>query len=131
MLCQYVLIQHNINLYVMVLIHLKIKCDGKKSTFGFSRICFCFQYQYQLHDKFYHDFDIKISKWTFFSQKSKFMHDLVNSDSPGKSMDHQILQHICLMLTHFGIFDPLRVKLSTLPPLYFMFYYQIQFIFNF
>ena len=34
------------------------------------------------------------------------------------------------MLTHFGIFDPLRVKISTLPLLCFMFYYTMRFICN-
>ena len=34
------------------------------------------------------------------------------------------------ILTDFGNFDPLRVKISTLPPLCFIFYYQIIFICN-
>ena len=37
-----------------------------------------------------------------------------NSDPPGKFMDRQNV---------FGFFDPLRVKISTLAPLCFMFYY--------
>ena len=38
--------------------------------------------------------------------------------------------NLCDILTHFGIFDPLRVKISTLPTLCFMFYYHIRFICN-
>ena len=34
------------------------------------------------------------------------------------------------ILTDFGLFDPPRVKISTLAPLCFMFYYQIEFVFN-
>ena len=29
-----------------------------------------------------------------------------------------------LLLTHFGLYEPLTVKISTLPPLCFMFYYK-------
>ena len=50
-----------------------------------------------------------------------------NSDPPGKSMGYQ---QFCKILTHFGIFGPLRMKISTLPPLCFMFYYHIRFICN-
>ena len=42
MLCQYVLIQQNINLYVMVMIHVKIKFDGKKQHLGFQEFVFAF-----------------------------------------------------------------------------------------
>ena len=39
------------------------------------------------------------------------------------SMDRQILATFWHILTHFDIFDPLRVKISTLPPLCFMIYH--------
>ena len=47
----------------------------------------------------------------------------VNSEPPGKVMDRQTVATFWRILTHFDIFDPLRVKISTLPPLCFMIYY--------
>ena len=44
-------------------------------------------------------------------------------DPPGKSLDRQQNSEFWHILTHFCIFDPLRLKISTIPPLCFMIYY--------